>query len=507
MRSADLVKRRVLVVGAGLSGGSVARHLAREGVPFELVDDNGVPAALAATLAPGAVHARLDEALARAVDVIVLSPGVPRTHPAIRAALGSGVQVIGDIELFAHAVRAPVLAVTGSNGKSTVVAWLAETLARAGIAAFACGNIGRPALDSLGDEVECHVLELSSYQLESTESLAPHASVVLNVSEDHLDRYASVADYAAVKRRVHARAAHLVFNLDDPPTRPFPSGASGTPGDDGRSGGTATTIARFTLGEAHEGEDPEGRGGAPRVPPSDEASRAVLWHRARHEAGVRLCRDGEPLLEQAALGVPGEHNAANALAVLALLETLESRFPILADRPATLASLCAFRGLPHRTELVGEAHGVRWYDDSKGTNVDACAKALAAMPGPVVLIAGGLSKGADFAPLRPLLTARARAAILIGRDRERLHAALEGATELHRADSLEAAVDLAATLARAGDAVLLSPACASFDMFRDFEERGERFAARARERLGGGAAPRPPVAPAAAAAVAGRASA
>ena len=464
---------------------------------FDLVDDGGVPASLGA-LVTGAVHASLDAALARRFDVIVLSPGVPRAHPAVRAALEGGVRVVGDIELFAGRVTAPLVAVTGSNGKSTVVAWLADLLGRVGVRAVACGNIGLPALDSLdeaalaadgpdgteGDAraIDCHVLELSSYQLESTTSLAPDAAVVLNVSEDHLDRYASFADYAAVKRRVHNGAARVVVNADDPASAPDADGV--------------VVAARFTTrtppvgtgGVGSVAGGPGGPGGASGasgagVPdPSDEPR--TRWHLADIDGASWLCRDGRPVLERARLSPPGDHNAANALAVLALLDALDGpRFAGLAARADVLDALCAFRGLPHRTELVGEAGGVRWYNDSKGTNVDACRKALEAMPGPVLLIAGGLAKGADFSPLRPVVARCARAVVLIGRDRMDLHAALDGAAPLHLAASLDEAVGLCARLARPGDAVLLSPACASFDMFADFADRGRRFTARVEEAL------------------------
>ena len=480
MRVAELRDRRVLVVGGGLTGGSVVRFLARHGVAFDLVDDGGVPEELAARVSAGRVHARLDERLTGMQDVILLSPGVPRAHPAIRAALEGGVRVAGDIELFADRVAAPVVAVTGSNGKSTVVAWLADLLGRLGVRAVACGNIGLPALDSLAESGEtdgtpdCHVLELSSYQLESTISLATHVAVVLNVSDDHLDRYASLADYAAVKRRVQANAACLVVNADDPATAPATRAAAEL----------SPVRARFTA-----------RALGPDEVAAAASADGTLWHRAEREGRAWLCRDGEGLLEQSRLALPGDHNAANALAVLALLECLGTAgargaaaplpglFEAGAPRRRALDALGAFGGLPHRTALVGEARGIRWYDDSKGTNVDACVKAVEAMPGPVLLIAGGLSKGADLAPLRPVVERRARAVVLLGRDRMRLHAALEGAAPLHLVDTLEEAVERCAALAREGDAVLLSPACASFDMFADFADRGRRFAELVARRI------------------------
>ena len=485
MRTDELKGGSTAIVGAGVTGASVARHLARSGVDFDVADaaSGGARAALERALRAGAGEGGAEPALVAALDrarfldaleassldhdTLVLSPGIPRAHPAVRAALGRGARVIGDVELFAGAVDAPVVAVTGSNGKSTVVAWLAHALRAAGVDARACGNIGHAALDALvrgapsvagaGDvpdgAARVYVLELSSYQLESTDSLAPLVSVVLNVSEDHLDRYESIEAYAAVKRRVHAGARATVANADDPRTLP-----EGAPAD-----------ALFGAGAC-----------AARAPGT------VRWPLAANDPthGAALHRDGEPVLALSALRPPGLHNARNALAVLALAEpVLAALGRGAAARAALLAGLGDWGGLAHRTELVHEADGVRWYDDSKGTNVDACARALEAMTGPVVLIMGGLSKGADFGPLVPLVAARARLVLLIGRDRDRIRRALEGAAPLRECETLEAAVAAAAAAARPGDAVLLSPACASFDMFASFEERGARFAAAARAEV------------------------
>ncbi len=496
---------RPLIVGCGLTGASVARHLARAGVAFDAADaaPGGARAALLAAL--GDVDATLERALERArfhdaleaseaYDVLLLSPGIPRAHAAVRAALARGATVVGDIELFAGAAPAArTVAVTGSNGKSTVVAWLAHALRGAGIDARECGNIGVPALDALvptpegsapvpGRRIDStvYVLELSSYQLESTRSLAPLVACVLNVSEDHLDRYDSIEHYGAVKRHVYAHAVAAICNDDDARTRPDGRAADATfaaaPPTRGAARAGAAGPVRWHLGDAANdaanGSDAGTTGATDR--PRDEAS-GQGW----------LCRDGASLVARSGLRPPGRHNALNALAVLALGEaTLDALGDADAGTRARLMhALQGWGGLAHRTELVHEACGVRWYDDSKGTNVDACAKAIEAMPGPVVLIMGGLSKGADFAPLAPLVRERVRTVVLIGRDRAEIARALEGAAPLHEAETLEAAVGVARDAARAGDAVLLSPACASFDMFRNFEERGRRFAAAARAEV------------------------
>ena len=505
MRIDELTGRRVLIVGAGVTGAAVARHLARAGVPFDVADGaaGGARAALArslgahaadaataravrTSLAAARFHDSLDAAGEADHDVLVLSPGVPRAHPAVRAALGRGARVIGDVELFAGAVDAPVVAVTGSNGKSTVVAWLAHALRAAGVDARACGNIGVAALDALapgrasgdalGDALgeapgaapRAYVLELSSYQLESVETLAPLVATVLNVSDDHLDRYASIEHYAAVKRRVYRGAARAAANADDPRTLPEGRAADALCGERAPAG-----VASAAPSAAESAAESAGR-----------ERGAVRWHLAANDPAHpdALHRDGRAVLPLAALRPPGRHNARNALAVLALAEALLEHLDRndAPTRAALHAGLGSWGGLAHRTELVHEADGVRWYDDSKGTNVDACARALEAMPGPVVLIMGGLSKGADFRPLAPLVRARVRLLLLIGRDREVLARALEGAAPQATLDTLEAAVERARSDARPGDVVLLSPACASFDMFAGFEERGARFARAAR---------------------------
>ena len=338
-------------------------------------------------------HHEFSEQLFCSVDVIVLSPGIPRAHPAIAKALDAGVQVIGDIELFAHAVQVPVIAVTGSNGKSTVVAWLAQTLNTCGARAEACGNIGAPALDCLQSAVDVLVLELSSYQLESTTSLKPLSATVLNVSDDHLDRYDDIEHYAAVKRRVYNNAAHCVVNLDD--RRSWPDISD------------QTSCTFFTLDKTTGNDD--------------------YWQPQQ--------------LDGVELAVPGTHNVANALALLALAAPLAARLAIGDDQ--LLQSLHEFHGLPHRSEYLGEHDGVRWYNDSKGTNVDACMKAVMAMPGPVILIAGGVSKGARFSALSDVLATRVKLLVLLGQDKHLIASQLHSAVDITMVDSMAEAVRLA----------------------------------------------------------------
>lgn len=477
-----LKQRRVLVVGCGLTGASVVRYLGRNGIAFDLVgqracDELGKPSdGLDDWLQQGQVFDVLDEELSCAYDILVLSPGFPRASAPIVAALVADVEVIGDIELFADTVEAPVIAVTGSNGKSTVVSWLASVATRCGVHAVACGNIGKPALDALDTEVELYVLELSSYQLESTTSLKALTATVLNVSDDHLDRYDSMEHYAAVKRAIYRQASLRIVNADDKRTWPNADEISTASVAYTHSNRAATVASeqRFTLAS----QTLPGAGEGATVVDADLSGPSnSRWHRESESNVHWLCRDRRRLLDQATLNLPGEHNVSNALAVLALLE------PLALPEPEMLTALAAYRGLPHRTEFIGERDGVRWYNDSKGTNVDACAKAIRAMPGPVVLIAGGIGKGADFAPLRFPVAAYVHTAILIGVDAPRIASALDGSTRLMQAATLDEAIAMAHDVAHEGDVVLLSPACASFDMFDNFEHRGDCFKSSVREVL------------------------
>lgn len=439
MRPNELKALRVLVVGAGVTGVSVMQYLIRHSVPFDVTDSKlETPESTAELIGNDQYISGLKSVDPSQYDVMILSPGVPRAHPMLVAALAAGVHVIGDVELFAAVVSGEVVAITGSNGKSTVASMTAHVMQSAGRSVKLCGNIGTAVLDVLPTEpvaskadAPVYVLELSSYQLESLHQLAPLSATVLNVSDDHLDRYESIEHYAATKRHVYDQATYCVSNLDDVRTH------------------------------------------------SDESSAAKVWFsltdpsakfRAEKTAdGTALCIDDEHVLMANELSVPGEHNVANVLAVMALLH------PFNLTTAELRQGLTTFRGLEHRTELVTERHGVRWFNDSKGTNVDACMKAVQAMSGPVILIAGGQGKGVDFAPLRAVVAERVKALVLLGEDAPLMRAALNGTTELFDVDSMLAAVKLADEVATAGDVVLLSPACASFDMFENYMARGRVF--------------------------------
>jgi UDP-N-acetylmuramoylalanine--D-glutamate ligase len=433
---------RTVVVGLGKTGLSVVRYLRAQGTPVAVTDTRAAPPGLAAlrewapeiTVRAGG----LDAQLLSGANAIVVSPGIAARGAFFDAARERGLPVIGDIELFARAARAPVVGVTGTNGKSTVTTLIGRMAQRAGRRTRVGGNLGEPALELLDPTAELYVLELSSYQLDTTESLTLSAAAVLNVTADHLDRYASLAEYAAAKARIFRRCGTAVLNADDPQVAPM--------------GELAQRRLRFSLN------------------PDAGAEYTLL----RHDGQEWLARGTERLLALPELRLAGRHNAANALAALALGEALDL------PRTAMLDELREFPGLPHRTAWVADIGGVRYIDDSKGTNVGATLAAVAGLDGPLLLIAGGEGKGQDFTPLAAALRGKARLVLLIGRDARQLGAALGCRCAIEYCDTLEAAVAAAARVAHPGDTVLLSPACASLDMFRDYAHRGEAFAAAVR---------------------------
>jgi UDP-N-acetylmuramoylalanine--D-glutamate ligase len=436
-----------VVVGLGKTGASCVRYLAKRGDQVSATDTRLAPPGLAQLGELSAsVQLRLggfDLSLLEGASQVLMSPGVSLDEPIARAARARGIDVLGDVELFARDVHAPVIGVTGTNGKSTVTTLVARMAAAAGRRVLAGGNLGEPALDLLGQPApDLYVLELSSFQLETTSSLKLQAAVVLNVSADHLDRYPSVAAYAQAKERIFSKASTVVLNADDP--------------------WVAAMRGRRTSSEAEH------------VSFSIERTDAD-FSLIRSGGQIFLARRGEKLLDTASMKITGLHNAANALAALALGEAVGL------PRSAMLEALQTFPGLSHRSSWVADIGGVRYIDDSKGTNVGATIAAVAGMPGPLVLIAGGEGKGQDFAPLGKAFQGKVREAVLIGKDALAIAAALEGICRTETVSSMEAAVSRAHRIAVAGDTVLLSPACASFDMFRDYGHRGDVFAAAVRK--------------------------
>lgn len=437
-------RRHVVVVGLGRTGFSCARFLAAHGERVVVTDSRSTPPELGRLQALDAgIEVRVggfDERLLEDARQVVISPGVSLDEPFMRHAAERGLEIVGDIELFARAVKGPVVGVTGTNGKSTVTTLIAEMAQADGRRVSAGGNLGEPALDLLaGDTRELYVLELSSYQLETTRSLTLRAATILNVTPDHLDRYAHVAAYAAAKARILERCDVAVLNADD----------------------------ALVMGLRRPGQ----RTLTFSLEPSRAADFGITLAAANE---VTLTRRGERLIAARDLRISGLHSVANALAALAVGEAIG-----LSDR-AMLSALRAFPGLAHRTQWIADVDDVRYVDDSKGTNVGATLAAVAGFPGPLVVIAGGDGKNQDFTPLAAAFRGKVRHAVLIGRDAQAVAAALKGACEVTFADSMEAAVRGSRAVARRGDTVLLSPACASLDMFRDYKHRGEVFAAAVR---------------------------
>ena len=446
-RRADRGQRPVtVIIGLGRTGVSCARHLARRGHDLRITDSRHEPPGLAELehVAAGASLALggFDEGLLEGADQVVVSPGVSLREPIVAAALSRGLDVVGDIELFAREVAGRCVGITGTNGKSTVTALVGEIAAAARVDSRVGGNIGRPALDLLaGEPAELYVLELSSFQLETTHSLSLEAAVVLNLTADHFDRYTDLTDYGAAKARIYDHCATAVVNLDDELVCRMPR-----PG-------------QRTVGFSLLREDAD--------------------YMLRDLSGAAwLVAASEPVLPVAEMRLSGRHNAANALAALALADACGL------PRNAAVSALQRFPGLPHRTQWVAESGGVRWVDDSKATNVGAALAAVAGLEGPLVVIAGGDGKGQDFAPLADAFRGKVRRTVLIGRDARVVGTALTGACEVEYAATMEEAVAAARRAARPGDTVMLSPACASLDMFRDYAHRGEVFSAAVR----GGAA-------------------
>jgi UDP-N-acetylmuramoylalanine--D-glutamate ligase len=438
-----------VIVGLGKTGLSCARYLRAHGWSIAVTDTRAQPPELARLQAldetiPVRVGG-LDATLLEDALCVVASPGVSLAEPFFIEARRRGLEIVGDVELFARAVDAPVAGITGTNGKSTVTTLVGRMAERAGIRVRVGGNLGEPALDLLRaseneTQTELYVLELSSYQLEATVSLDLKAAAVLNVTADHMDRYATIEDYAAAKARIFARCDTAVINLDDPLVVAMPR-----PGQR-----TLSFSLRASIG----------------------ADYAVM---AGADSKWWLSHRGAALLPVSSMKITGLHNAANALAALALGDALG--LPL----EAMLAELASFPGLPHRSQWVADVKGVTYVNDSKGTNVGATLAAVAGMSGPLVMIAGGDGKNQDFTPLREAFRGKVRHTVLIGRDAAAIARVLTGVCKVEQSATLEEAVRAAARAAKPGDTVLLSPACASLDMFRDYTHRGAVFTQAVKE--------------------------
>ncbi|EMP57509.1 UDP-N-acetylmuramoylalanine--D-glutamate ligase [Marinobacter santoriniensis NKSG1] len=432
--------RRTLVVGLGKTGLSCVRYLSAQGREIVVADSRDNP--------PG-----IDELRSRYPEVpvhlgpfnaeqfatfneLVVSPGIAIAEPAIAYAAQHGARIRGDIDLFAEAADAPIIAITGSNGKTTVTTLVGEMARAAGRNVQVGGNIGTPALDLLGQGADLYVLELSSFQLETTEELNALAATVLNVSDDHMDRYPDKMAYFQAKQRIFRGAKNAIVNLDDALSTPM-----------------ARDTLRFLCFGFH------------RVNPDTFSTRD-------DDQGTWITFGLDNLLLTSELKLMGHHNVSNVMAALALGHAAD--FPMA----VMLEVVRNFRGLPNRCEFVRSLDDVDYINDSKGTNVGATVAAIESLVpdhGKVVLIAGGDGKGADFSPLEAPVTLHCRTVVLIGQDAERIAEVIGSSVPVKQATTLAEAVTEARAAARPGDRVLLSPACASFDMFRDYNDRGDQF--------------------------------
>ena len=433
-----------VVAGLGISGVAAVNFLHEQGYRVAVTDSRANP--------PGhdqistevqSSFGALDQELLLAAEEIIISPGLDPKLPEIQAALAKGIPVVSEIQILRRATDKPIVAITGSNAKSTVTTLFGLMAADAGKKVAVGGNLGRPALDLIKDDPELYVLELSSFQLETTSNLNAEVAIILNMSEDHLDRHGDMMGYHTAKHRIFQGVKKVVHNRDDSLTRPLVP--------------DSTPMQSFGLN-------------AP-----DLNQYGVL----REDDGTMwLARGRERLIQSSELYIQGMHNIANALACLALGEAIGLA------RESMLATLKTFKGLEHRCEFVKELHAVRYYNDSKGTNIGATLAALddlgaaiQAKGGKVAIILGGQGKGQAFTALCEALTQYAKVAVLIGEDRTMIENAIQGTTALLHAQTLEQAVQLCQQHTQANDVVLLSPACASFDMFKGYSQRGQQFVA------------------------------
>ncbi len=433
-----------LVAGLGKTGLSIARYLRRNNKTFVVFDTRQDAPSLAefkAAFPDIPVHLQTvpDEVLSQVTDIIA-SPGLSLDTPFIKQAISSGISVYGDIECLARETHAPIVAITGTNGKSTVTTLVGEMAKAAGFNVAVAGNIGTPVLDMLDDEhqYDLWVLELSSFQLDLTYSLSPIVSTILNVTPDHLDRHHTLDAYVQAKQRIYHQAKVALYNREDALTLPHET--------------TEQNVISF--------------GG--------DVSQVGNWGLINQQGTVYLAKGVDCLMPVESLLIKGVHNWLNALAACALAEAAGI------SQQYIITVLKTFAGLPHRCQWVRSLDGVEWINDSKGTNVGATISAIngigGAMQGKIVLIAGGQGKGADFDELTQPIADFVRSVVLIGEDADKMEAALVNVVPIVRASTLDNAVALARTCAKPGDVVLLSPACASLDMFRDFNHRGELFA-------------------------------
>lgn len=443
----QLEQHKVALFGLGITGMSMLRFLLSQNISPDVFDTQQAPSENAQK------HELLGQVASffgpitddqfEQYDYVLISPGISLRHPAIVQAKANGVQVFCDIELFAQVNTKPVLAVTGSNGKSTVVAWLTDFLNRVGKKAVVCGNFGVPVLDVINEDVDAFVIELSSFQLDTTESLVCEAGCVLNVSPDHLDRYDSFADYAKSKRKIYQNAKTAIFNGDDELTIPRVSKASNDVDTD-----LAAPHVAFGIGS--------------------EVTPGLLW---RYDPKNQFLYYGNNVIADfSTFALSGHHNALNALAVMALANTIGVYVK------NDIAHLAEFSGLTHRCQHVRTLNNVAFVDDSKATNIASCQAAIGGLATKknIILIAGGDAKGAELSELNEVIENHVKAVVALGKDKHQF-VNFVASEKLHLVTSMKDAVDVANSLAVSQDIVLLSPACASIDMFRNYQARAAAF--------------------------------
>ena len=441
MTETNLVNRSVAILGMGATGLSVARYLSVKGVSFSLFDSRAEPKTLAEVKAnyptTKIITGPFCNEMLIGIDLIVVSPGISLAEPVIVNALKNGLEVIGDLELFLSAAEAPVVAITGSNGKSTVTTLLGEMAKASGLDTGVGGNLGVPMLDLLASGRQLYVVELSSFQLELINDLKGATACLLNISPDHMDRYKNLDNYVAAKQRIFQGAASIVSNREDSLIA--------------QSSDQKNHLTTFGLDVPVQGQ----------------------YGIMSFKDTDYLCRGDERLISIDSVAMKGRHNLANALAALALGSAVGLKLN------AILTTLQDFKGLPHRCEVVTTIDEVLFIDDSKGTNIGATVAAIegfGSTSGPnLLLIAGGQGKGQDFKELRAAAGRFVKYGILYGEDAQQIQDALQSTINIKRVETVESAVNHAKQSAVAGDIVLFSPACASFDLFAGFEERGRHF--------------------------------
>lgn len=439
--------KSILIVGGGITGLSCARFLKKNSFDFVIVDSRSSVISITDIKNKfEIICGEFKEHYFNTADILIVSPGISIKHPYIQQAIQQGKQVIGDVALFCMLTDVPIIAITGSNGKSTVTTLVGELLNSSGLEARVGGNIGVPCLELLNErEPDCYILELSSFQLETTANLDAYVSVILNLSEDHMDRYDSFSDYCAAKRQVFNNSKNIVVNTDDPKTVELTE---------------SINVNKITFG-------------------LDNKAKLNFYIDTKNESEW-VYHDGKPLIDISNIKILGQHNKLNILAVLSLCSVFD------VELNKTEKVINQFAGLEHRSQVISMRKGVRWINDSKATNIGATSAALKGFSNyPVCLILGGQAKGQNFSDLVPMLSDNVKQIIIYGEDADLIFRSIEPATEIvvKKVQTMEESISLLEPLVIKGDVVLFSPACASFDQFDNYMHRGQSFVSAVQYRV------------------------